>query len=102
MQKETGAKSEEKDKVFNVFFPSAFKSKSSCPQGTQSPELEDWDKEQNEAPYSRETVRDMLCHSLSPKSMGLDGIHPQGSRELAVVIFTTTNPGKLGGSSQQK
>lgn len=101
MQKETVAKSEEKTKLLNAFFPSAFKSKSSCPQGTQSPELEDWDKEQNEAPCSRETVRDMLCHSLSPKSMGLDGIHPQGSRELAVVIFTS-KPGKLGGSSQQK
>lgn len=92
------AKGEENAEVLNAFFPSAFNNNTSCPQGTQSPELEDWDKEQNGAPYSRETVRDMLCHSDSPKSMGLDGIHPQGLRELAAVIITS-NPGKLGGPS---
>lgn len=55
-EENTMAKGEEKAEILNAFFPSAFNSKTSRPQGTQPPEVEDWDKEQNEGPYPRETV----------------------------------------------
>lgn len=57
------AKGEEKAEVLIAFFPSAFNSKTSCPQGTQPPEREDWDKEQNSAPHSRETVTCCATHT---------------------------------------
>ncbi|KAK4807160.1 hypothetical protein QYF61_024280 [Mycteria americana] len=63
-------------------------SKTSCSWGTQPPELEDRDGEQNEAPIMQgEMVSDLLHHFLGThKSMGLDGFHPRVLRELAEVL----------------
>ncbi|KAK4819995.1 hypothetical protein QYF61_017374 [Mycteria americana] len=84
------AKDEEKAEVLNAFFASVFNSKTSCSPGTQLPELEDRDREQNEAPITQgEMVSDLLHHLDTHRSMGLDGIHPRVLRELAEV-FTKT------------
>ncbi|KAK4828451.1 hypothetical protein QYF61_026676 [Mycteria americana] len=64
-----------------------FNSKTSCSQGTQLPELEDRDGEQNEAPIIKgEMVSDLLHRLDTHKSMGPDGIHPRLLRELGEVL----------------
>ena len=56
-------KDEEKAEVLNASFASAFDSKTSCSLGTQPPELEDRDREQNEDPIIQgEMVSDLLHH----------------------------------------
>ncbi|KAK4821914.1 hypothetical protein QYF61_004917 [Mycteria americana] len=58
----------------------------SC-SGTQPPELEDRDGEQNEAPITQgELVSDLLHHLDTHKFMGPDGIHPRVLRELAEAL----------------
>ena len=54
-------KDEENTEVLNAFFASVFNSKTSCSQGTQPPNVEDRDEEQNEAPIIQgEMVNDLL------------------------------------------
>ncbi|KAK4819390.1 hypothetical protein QYF61_003661 [Mycteria americana] len=75
---------EEKAEVLNAFFASVFNSQTSYPQGSQPPELEDRDREQNKPPIIQEEAVSDLLHHLDPhKPMGLDGIHPRVPRELA-------------------
>ncbi|KAK4813791.1 hypothetical protein QYF61_026373 [Mycteria americana] len=80
-------KVEEKAEVLNASFASFFNSNTSCSLGTQPPELEDRDGEQNKAPIIQgEMVSDLLHHLDTHKSMGLDGIHPRVLRELVEVL----------------
>jgi len=58
-----------------------------CSQGTQPPELEDRDGEQNEALIIQsEVVSNLLYHLDTHKSIGLDRIHSMLLRELAEVL----------------
>ncbi|KAK4810383.1 hypothetical protein QYF61_022086 [Mycteria americana] len=83
----TVTKAEEKAEVLNASFASIFNSKTSCSRGTQPPELEDGDGEQNEVPIIQgEVVSDLLHHLDAHKSIGLDGIHPRVLRELVAVL----------------
>ncbi|GAB0207631.1 ubiquitin carboxyl-terminal hydrolase 4 [Grus japonensis] len=73
--------------VNNISWLERVNCKTSCSLGTQPPELEDRDGEQNEAPIIQgEMVSDLLHHLDTHKSMGPDGIHPRALRELAEAL----------------
>lgn len=54
---------EEKAEVLHAFFASVLNSKTSCIQGTQCPEQEDRNREQDEAPViHKKRFSDLSCH----------------------------------------
>ncbi|KAK4814671.1 hypothetical protein QYF61_024978 [Mycteria americana] len=80
----TVTKDEEKAQVLNAFFASVFNSRANCSLGTQPPESEDRDRDQNGAPIIQgEMVNNLLHHLDIHKSMGPDEIHPRVLKELA-------------------
>lgn len=71
-------KDEHKAEVLNAFLASVFISKANSSQGTQSTELEDGNREGDDAPMIQwENVSELLHHLNVHKSMRLDGIHPR-------------------------
>ncbi|KAK4816201.1 hypothetical protein QYF61_012666 [Mycteria americana] len=84
----TVTKDEEKAGVHAAFFTSVFNSKANCSLGTQPPESEDRDGDQNGAPVviQGEMVSDLLHHVDIHKSMRPDEIHPRVLKKLADVL----------------
>ncbi|KAK4826739.1 LOW QUALITY PROTEIN: hypothetical protein QYF61_010992 [Mycteria americana] len=83
----TVTKDEGKAEVLNAFFASVFNSRASCSLGTQPPELEDRDGDQNGAPIMQgEMASDLLHHLDTHKSVGPDEIHPRVLKEMAEVL----------------
>jgi len=80
-------KNEEKGDLLNAFFTSIFNSKGSYSPDTQPPEQEDRDREQKKTPKIQgEVVSDLLCHTDTHRSVGLDGMHPRVLKELVDVF----------------
>lgn len=79
-------KDEKQSEVLNVFFASAFNSKSSC-WSTGPPELENKDGDQKEIFIIQgEMVSGLLHHFDTQKSVGPDGIHSRILQQLVEVL----------------
>ncbi|KAJ7425772.1 hypothetical protein WISP_21879 [Willisornis vidua] len=77
-------KAEEKIEALNASFTSIFNFETTCSEGTQPPELEDKDTEQNEIPtIQKEIISGLLWHLDTHNSILLDEIHLRVLRQLA-------------------
>ncbi|KAJ7421822.1 hypothetical protein WISP_41051 [Willisornis vidua] len=74
-----------KAEVFNDFLASVFNTDDE-PRGSQCPELEDHDCENDRIPTNPEIARDLLLQLDPYKSLGPDKIHPRILKRLAGVI----------------
>lgn len=73
---------EEKAELLNI--------RISCPQDTQLPDMEVIDGQMSEAHKVQDKmVSNLLCQLDTHRSVGPDGIHPRGIRELAKVFAKT-------------
>lgn len=69
------------------FLASVFIGKASCSQDTQPPEVEDGDREEDEASIIQwEAVSDLLAVLNIRKFMGLNWFHPSVLKELAEAL----------------
>ncbi|KAK4817476.1 hypothetical protein QYF61_015810 [Mycteria americana] len=83
----TVTKDEEEAEVLTAFFASVFNSRANCSPGTQPPESEDRDGDQNGAPIIQgEMISDLLHHLDTHESMGPDEIHPRVLKEVVEVL----------------
>lgn len=97
MQKETVAKGEERLKYLMLSFPQPLTVRPDDPRAPSPLSWKTGTRSRME-PHTPEKVSALLCHSDTPKPMGLDGIHPQGGRELAAVIIIYQQPWQTGRS----
>lgn len=80
-------KDKKKAEVLYILFPSVFSSRTSCLLDNNTPEVENRDGEQNDAPViHNELGNDLLHHLEILKSIGPDGIHPKVLRELVEML----------------
>lgn len=77
---------EENAEILSAFFASVV-NKTSCSQGTQTPELQDWHREMNENPMNQGKMVSNFLHHLE-KHKGIEGAGGRAhhSNHLSAVL----------------
>ncbi|KAJ7411538.1 hypothetical protein WISP_102382 [Willisornis vidua] len=75
----------DKAEVFNIFFASLF-NMDDGPRGSQCPELEDHDCENDQLPVDSDIAQDVLLQLDCNKSMGPDGFIPESSKSWLMSL----------------